>query len=844
MSRKGYKRHFWDSAESVPRSTSYAYKRKLQDQATKPVGSSGHVLANVPAEEGPAATAGPSRMTYETFASPETVEVTGQVDMPTCAESTEYASADEAEDDCSPVRESESESDTDESEDDDSDLRVQQPDELDEPLYQGCRLSLAESLLLVMGFILRHKVTKEAAQSLAMIVQAHLPAGTSYPATKYLFKKYFDTCAKPPDHHFYCYCGAYLTDKSGNCVCSECSRSLDTKELLNKGQYFLSFDLESQLTEMLKKFEASLLKPSPSINMTDIHQSPAYNSLPVGKNDVSLTFNTDGVQLFESSQFSIWPITVQVNELPFKERLLHPAVAGLWFGKTKPNFKAFFHPFVKTMNRLSTQGFKWSNAEGEVTTKVFPGPCTVDSVARAPLVNMHQFNGRFGCLWCFHEGEVIAKGRGHTRVYPITDREHAIRTSASVYKDATKARQRNEPTRGILGPSVLFLLSYFDICKGVVVDYMHTVCLGVVKATTVMWLTNASQPYYLKPKLGEVNQRILNIKTVAEISRLPRKVTDYNIWKASEWRAWLLFYSVPVLTDLLPKKYLKNWKKLVMIMHKLLSFNVNLEELDSIQAEVLSFARRYQALYGTASMTYNMHLVTHLVLCVKNWGPLWAYSNFPFEHFNGVLTRMCHGTRHIESQIAYGLSIWNGLPALCRDRSVFRVCTEARKLWQSFIVGSSLQIVSCSNEHIRFTGKGRVGQASHTAAVLQFLQRPPKVTKCFTKLMLRGVRFDSKTSGSRRCNSLILTKDMEVVTLKAIYAYCFNCSQIPCSCNNVVLVVSQWSSCSILQGVLLKLDVVGNLKVIHCSDILCKCITININESLHACPVTVRIECW
>lgn len=36
-------------------------------------------------------------------------------------------------------------------------------------------------------------------------------------------------------------------------------------------------------------------------------------------------------------------------------------------------------------------------------------------------------------------------------------------------------------------------------------------------------------------------------------------------------------------------------------------------------------------------MTYNCHTLSHLPDCVKKLGPLWNYSNFPFESNNGVL---------------------------------------------------------------------------------------------------------------------------------------------------------------------------------------------------------------
>lgn len=38
------------------------------------------------------------------------------------------------------------------------------------------------------------------------------------------------------------------------------------------------------------------------------------------QHNVSLLWNTDGVPVFKSSKFSIWPLCFIINELPFGER--------------------------------------------------------------------------------------------------------------------------------------------------------------------------------------------------------------------------------------------------------------------------------------------------------------------------------------------------------------------------------------------------------------------------------------------------------------------------------------------------------------------------------------------
>ena len=54
---------------------------------------------------------------------------------------------------------------------------------------------------------------------------------------------------------------------------------------------------------------------------------------------------------------------------------------------------------------------------------------------------------------------------------------------------------------------------------------------------------------------------------------------------------------------------------------------------------------------GENACTMNVHMLRHLVDCVENWGPLWAYSCFTFESFNGQLKYRFHGTRCMNYQV-------------------------------------------------------------------------------------------------------------------------------------------------------------------------------------------------
>lgn len=548
----------------------------------------------------------------------------------------------------------------------------------DQPLFPGSKISRAESVLLTMIHSLRHSMSKEATESVLKLVEAHLPDGTHFPSTKYSFYKNFFVCSKKT-RHFYCECQAYIgeiDDATDEVACSDCKKLLQVKDLKKKSSYFYMLHLEEQIRTVLEERGSVPDKPSPSYDVSDITQSAAYHNLPLQPGDLTVTFNTDGVPLYESSGFGIWPLLLQVNELAYKERTQRLLLAGLWFGPKKPIMNSFLLPFVQEMNLLSTQGVLWKDKFGaEKTSRVFPGPCTVDTVARRDVTAMMQFNGEHGCAWCAQRGESVTKGKGHCRAYSIKVPVQKRRTDDSFVKHADKARtKKKKSSRGIRGVSVLTLLSYFSFSSGFVVDYMHAVCSGFVNSTMSVWLdSERCKRFAIRDNLDEVNALLLEMTPTWEQSRLGRPLAVRANWKSSEWRNWLLFYSPVILRGYIPEPNYKNWMKFVEMMHCMLAATISAEVLGLLKTGMRKFFEEYEGLYGIESMSYNAHLLIHLVDCVSEWGPLWGYSLYPFESMNGKLGKFVSGTRYAEVQVVDKFNILYALPKLWRHVSQFKL---------------------------------------------------------------------------------------------------------------------------------------------------------------------------
>lgn len=183
---------------------------------------------------------------------------------------------------------------------------------------------------------------------------------------------------------------------------------------------------------------------------------------------------------------------------------------------------------------------------------------------------------------------------------------------------------------------------------------MHCVLLGVVKTTTEMWLSDVGADYYIgSPKnLATIDSRLLNIKTPSEIARRPRTMKERKLWKANEWRNWLLFYVLACTVNVLPKKYLTHFLLLSQGIFILLKSTILPTELDRASYLIHKFVYKYQLLYNEWSMLSNVHFLLHLPKSVLNFGPLWAHSCFAFETANGYLISLVNGTQGIPIQVS------------------------------------------------------------------------------------------------------------------------------------------------------------------------------------------------
>ena len=527
-----------------------------------------------------------------------------------------------------------------------------------------------------MTFILGNGLTCSAVTDLLKLFALILPAGNLLPDTKFLFDKHFKQFRKGTNFHLYCPDCHKGLGTENSVHCDVCDIEYSHQDLLKRGCFFVYMPLKDQLSALLQRPDIGTrldhrftrVKMEEK-NYEDIYDGEMYKQIADGKlmkdpNALSVSFNCDGVPIFKSSNYSMWPLQGILNELPPKERKENVLLMGLWFGAIKPIVSTFLQPFTDEMKVLGSTGMHWVKSSGEfVVSTVHSCICSADSVARCILQNIKQFNGLCGCSWCCNPGEVVPRGRGNCRVYPFNDEGEQLRTHSSMLKNAREAFHLNDAVLGVKGPTKLVQLPEFDLVSGFVVDNLHCIDLGVTRQLSHLWFdsSNHQEPWYIGNRIESVDKRLNLIHPPNEITRIPRSVNQRRYWKGSEWHWWLLLYSPVVLSGILPQPFYGHLLLLVEAAFLLTSSSISCQDLNKANACLLKFVWRFEELYGKQHMTYNVHQLLHVTKTVTDWGPLFSYSSYIFEGFNMVLVKLFHGTQAVPKQIANSFLLYKGI---------------------------------------------------------------------------------------------------------------------------------------------------------------------------------------
>ena len=275
-----------------------------------------------------------------------------------------------------------------------------------------------------------------------------------------------------------CLIGIPSESSTNCCPNSSCNKSLSEYGAIS---YFVEIPISKQIRSLFSKhgfydklqhrFTRSKYNESHIEDIYDgkLYQEHFHNGFLSDPHNISLLWNTDGVQVFKSSKYAIWPFFLRINELPPHMRSMkeNSLLAGIWFGVSKPNMLSYLKPIATSLVSLYNNGVEVHSPDKDCsfTCKCILLCGTCDLPAKALAVNMNQYNGAFGRLKCLQKGERLKVGRSTVQTYPYIPNDPSG-PSRAFTSDARKAYETGNAVNGVKGPSYFSLVPCYDIIRG------------------------------------------------------------------------------------------------------------------------------------------------------------------------------------------------------------------------------------------------------------------------------------------------------------------------------------------------------------------------------------------
>lgn len=247
-----------------------------------------------------------------------------------------------------------------------------------------------------------------------------------------------------------------------------------------------------------------------------------------------------------------------------------------------------------------------------------------DAPAKAFVLNVKNYNGFNSCTKCTIEGQYI-NGRV---CFPTTNTHFTLRTDENFINNKYKDYQ--------MGETILSNIPNFKPVTDVPLDYMHLVCLGVVKKLILLWHIGPASVKLSNNIKKMITDALINLRNTvpSEYCRRPRSLKDFKLWKAKEFRQFLLYTGPVVLKNVLRKDVYLNFLSLHIAMTILASpvLTKSTDNIDYAQSLLEYFVNTFTQIYGQQYVSHNIHNLLHICTDVRKYGPVDQFSAFPFEN--------------------------------------------------------------------------------------------------------------------------------------------------------------------------------------------------------------------
>ena len=267
-------------------------------------------------------------------------------------------------------------------------------------------------------------------------------------------------------------------------------------------------------------------------------------------------------------------------------------------------------------------------------------------------------------------------------VWPSSTQNGCARTTEKVLAIVERIENddilSHQEAKGIVGRSLLLDIPYFNFVDDVVVEYLHCVCIGVVKRMVELTFdvgeTRQRNTNRKLSSASKFNALMAQVKVFREFSRRARNL-DFSVMKGQEFPNIICFFFILVIDCI--EKDAKERRLWLLLAYMIRLCVIPDDEHQTVESNVLDYCSKhfyklYEQLFNARNCTYNTHSAASHLGKVRVHGPLTVTSAFGFESFYGEMRHsFVPGTTSPLKQVMEKILLKRAIGPHCCKASIF-----------------------------------------------------------------------------------------------------------------------------------------------------------------------------
>ena len=216
----------------------------------------------------------------------------------------------------------------------------------------------------------------------------------------------------------------------------------------------------------------------------------------------------------------------------------------------------------------------------------------------------------------------------------------------------------HDTVKGIIGRSLFLDLEHFSFTNDIPAEYMHSVCLGLVRRVIELTFTvgetrSRVSTRRLSPPT-KFNSLMRTVQVPREFSRRLRNL-DLSVIKAQEYRN-IIICLFPIVIECIESqaKERRLWLLLAYMIRACIVPNIEYANIDQNDVKEIcdKFYALYEQIFGIRNCSYSVHIVSTHLTQIRGNQPLTENSAFKYEKFYSEIRKsFAAGTQATLKQI-------------------------------------------------------------------------------------------------------------------------------------------------------------------------------------------------